>query len=693
MKLYIHEKCFEKILDLPKTVQKNVLDFQKKFRLNSKAESIHLEPIKTFKDKQLRTARVNDKYRAIVRVPESGDNYYLLWVDNHDEAMDWAKNKVFQWNDQTQMAQIFDSPDTIEVAGAKELAKSVKLFESFTNGQLGEIGVPDVLLPIVRAIENLDHLSRLEQKLPADVFENLFFLSEGLSIDQLIAEIQEGKNQNGDSSTIEDSTNNKRSFIEVSDQLISELINGDLSKWQVFLHPSQRKLVEGHFKGSVKVTGGAGTGKTVVALHRVKHLSSMVSSGKILFTTFTNALTVNLRLLAEKLGIDQNKVMLTNIDTLVSDLSSAYKLKLKGQQVLDMPNSKTSEELWEQVLELNLSEFDAKFLYTEHQQVILYNNITNLEEYLKTSRIGRGKPITRKQRMEIWRLIEIYNSEKRRLNYYDRSELINAITNFLNSAQTKPFEYVIADELQDMSNVELRFLRSLADSRENDLFMVGDPYQKIYAKKINFSSAGIQIRGNKSKQLRINYRTSEEIKRLALASIQDLSYDDFDGESESLKGYLSIFHGEKPTYEVFKTKSEEIEAINSHISEFLHQGFGYSDIAIALRTKESIKEIKTSLHKLKIPYCDLTTGLKSDKDGITLSTFHGMKGLEFKAVILADVNNRTCPLIFSGLDQWETERKQDYFNSEKSLIYVAITRAINILKITGTGVKSEVVKV
>lgn len=693
MKLYIHDKCFEKILELPKSVQKNVLDFQKKFRLNSKAESIHLEPIKTFKDKQLRTARVNDKYRAIIRVPESGDNYYLLWVDNHDEAMDWAKNKVFQWNDQTQMAQIFDSPDTIEIHHSSVVSKSVRLFESYTTTQLGEIGVPDVLLPVVRAIENLQDLSRLEQHLPADVFENLFFLSEGLSIDQLIAEVQEGSNLNTDASGSDDSVNNKRSFIEVSDQLISELINGDLSKWQVFLHPSQRKLVEGQFKGSVKVTGGAGTGKTVVALHRVKQLSSMISKGKILFTTYTNALTINLKALAEKMGIDQNRVFITNIDALVNELSAEYKLKLKGHQVLDMPNTKTSEDLWEQVLEMNLSEFDSKFLYSEHQQVVLYNNITNLEDYLKTSRIGRGKPITRKQRMEIWRLIELYNAEKNKLNYFDRSEVFNLLTNYLNSVQEKPFEYVVADELQDMSNVELRFLRALTLERENDLFLVGDPYQKIYAKKINFSSAGIQIRGNRSKQLRINYRTSEEIKRLALASIQDISYDNFDGEAESLKGYLSIFHGEKPTYEVFKTKGDEVEAIKGYVNEFLKQGFKHSEIAIALRTKESIKDIKSNLHNLKIPYCDLTTGLRSDKNGITLSTFHGMKGLEFKAVILSDVNNRTCPLVITGLDQWEAERKLDYFNSEKSLIYVAITRAINVLKITGTGVRSEIIRI
>lgn len=683
----------EQLFELPKAVQKNVLDFQRKFRTNSKSEAIHLEPIKVFKDKQLRTARITDKYRAIIRVPETGDNYYLLWVDNHDEAMDWAKNKIFQWNEHTQAAQIFNAPEITESASATAIPESKALYARYSDDQLLGIGVPESLIVIVRSIYDLNDLSRIESQLPADAFENLFYLSEGYNIDALISEVNEGRSATANEN---DSFNNKRSFVEINDELMEEIIHGELSKWQIFLHPSQRKLVESDFKGSVKVTGGAGTGKTVVALHRLKHFADHLDTSqkdKIVFTTFTNALTTNLVGLSKKMGIDQSRVVITNIDSLVRELADQFKLKAKSDRILDMQNTKSSDELWNEVLEQTLSEFDLSFIKAEHQNVILYNNIQDLEAYLRVSRIGRGKPITRKQKMDLWQLIEIYNDKKQAQGLLDRSELFNIVSSHLISNRIFPFKHVIADEVQDMSNIELRFLRSLTEPKENDLFLVGDPYQKIYAKKINFSSAGISIRGNRSKQLRINYRTSEEIKRLALTAIQGLSYDDFDGESEKLNGYLSLFHGEKPTYEIFKTKGDEIAAIVDYIKEFREKGLRYNDIAIGFRTKDALKDIKTSLHKLKIPYNDNTTTNSNDHSGVVLSTFHGMKGLEFKAVILSDVNNRTCPLHFGRLNENDEMSKEDYLNSEKSLLYVAISRAIQVLRLTGTGVKSEMVRV
>lgn len=699
MRLFIHDKCMEKLFDLPKATSKKVLEFQKKFREDSRSEAIHLEPIITFKDQQLRTARVDQKYRAIIRVPESGEDYYLLWVDNHDEAMDWAKNKIFQWNENTQTAQIFTAPDITETEVDVEVEEIVEvpqtLFSDFTNEELTAIGVPARLLKMVRGVRNLDELESAEKFLPTDAFENLFYLSDGLNIDLLIAEINEGKSASESSEEHASSINNKRSFVEVDDDLINDIINGDLSKWQVFLHPSQRKLVESHFKGSVKVTGGAGTGKTIVALHRLKHLSRTMELGenrKVVFTTFTNALTQNLTTLAKKPGIDFSRVVLTNIDSLVRDLAAEFMLITKSTRILDLYNSKSNVEMWEEVLEQSLSEFDSHFLSSEYQNVVLFNNITSLDEYLKTRRTGRGKPITRRLKMEFWKLVNTYNQLKKEQGYIDRAELFNMVANHLGKNNLFPFRHVIADEVQDLSNIELRFLRALVEDKPNDLFLVGDPYQNIYAKRINFSQAGIFIRGKRSRQLRINYRTSEEIKRLAMSTVKGINYDDFDGEEERLNGYLSLFHGETPTYEVFKTKEDENAAILTFIRELKEAGLKYNEISVGFRTRSGVKDLKIVLHNEKIPYTDNTNPGVHNPDGVVLSTFHSLKGLEFKAVILGDVNNRTCPLLHSAVANMDELEKQEYLNSERSLIYVAISRAINILKITGTGVKSELVQ-
>lgn len=685
----------EQLFELPKTIQKKVLEFQKKFRDNSKSSAIHLEPISSFKDPLLRTARIDDKYRAIIKVPQTGDDNYLLWVDNHDEAMDWAKNKVFHWNENTQTAQIFNAPEPIVADYNKLQPAPATLFEKYTDEEIMSIGVPGQLMNLVRSVKDLNELGNSEKYLPVDAFENLFYLADGANYELLLAEINEGKSKSSDHEEQVNSINNKRNFIEVDDDMMAEIINGDFNKWQIFLHPSQRKLVESNFKGSVKVTGGAGTGKTVVALHRLKALSSLPVNGdnrKIVFTTFTNALTQNLIQLAEKLSIDLNNVLITNIDSLVRELAREHVLIDKSTRMLDSFNSKTSLELWDELLEDNLSEYDPFFLSSEYQSVILFNDIKTIDEYIKVSRIGRGKPISRKKKMDIWELFELYNKNKKQTGYIDRAELFNLVSAHNRTQEPKVYKYVIADEVQDLSNVELRFLRSLVEEKDNDLFLVGDPYQKIYSRKLNFTSAGIAVRGTRSKQLRINYRTSEEIKRLAITAVKGINYDDFDGESEKFNGYLSLFHGQAPTYDVFKTKDEEIDTVIQFINDLRNEGFKYSDIAVGGRTKEAIRDIKTKLHTLKIPYADRTTSLADNSDGVVLSTFHSLKGLEFKAVILVDVNNRTSPLYFQKLDEMEKLAKEDYYNSERSLLYVAITRAISVLKITGTGLKSDLVK-
>lgn len=692
MKLFIHDKCFEKILELPKATSKKVIEFQKKFRENSRTDAINLESIVNFKDKSLRTARIDLKYRAIIRVPDSGENYYLLWVDNHDEAMNWAKNKVFKWNELTQTAQIFTSPDSIENLESYTPTEA-GIFDKFTDLDLMKIGVPDSLLITVKNIKNLNDLEKLESHLPTDAFENLFYLSDGILIDTIISDTKSGIVQGADFELQQSSINNMRSFIEVDDKMMEEVVNGDIQKWQIFLHPTQRKLVEGRFSGSVKVTGGAGTGKTVVALHRLKYLVHELKkhseNKKIIFTTFTKALTSNLNLLAKKLHIEEGNFQIESIDSLLRSLAISNGIITRSTKFLDMYNTKKSYDIWNEVLEINFNSiFDADFLQSEYENVILYNNIETLNEYANISRFGRVKSITRKQKKEIWELVEKYNELKKNQNYIDRLELYNRVTNFFNSQSDKPFWAVIADEIQDLSNIELRFLRSLVTPKENDMFLVGDPYQKIYAKRINFKKAGILVVGGKSKQLKINYRTTEQIKRLAVTTVQNLNYDDFDGSNESLKGYRSLLNGEKPTYEIFRSKSDEIKSIILKIQGLLQNGYYLSDIAIGSRTNDSLMEIKNALEANMISYKD-----NISHDSITTSTFHGLKGLEFKVVFLFDVNSRTCPLIFSSLAYMDLKEKEQYLNNERSLMYVAMTRAISKLFISGTGTKSELINV
>ena len=695
MRLFLGDTCWEKLFLLPKKVQKKVVEFQDKFKKNPHGHAINLEPIAGFKDGNMRTARIGDDYRAIIGLLPN-DDYCLLYVDHHDEAMQWARNKRFERNKMTgtiQVVPILTTAEPASTVSATETSQPLP-FAAYSDEQLLKIGVPENLLALVRGIRDLEDLDKNEDNLPADVFEHLFDLLDEKNIDQIIAEIEEGRNASDDAQN----ANNKSHFIEITgENELEKYLDGDFEKWQIFLHPTQRVLVESDYKGSVKVTGGGGTGKTVAALHRLKRLSEGAPRKSVLYTTYTKALIRNVRQKICNLHVNEDACVIDNIDGLLSEVASKYGIKPKGWNVLDyikVDYGKTkNQEIWEDIVDNNLTAFDADFLYQEYLDVIAYNNITDLKAYLRQPRRGRSKALSVKQRMEIWKLVEMYVAEKKEQHYFDRSELFNITANYLNNNGIHPFAHIIADEIQDFSNPELRFLRALTPEGPNDLFMVGDPYQRIYNnRQINFSSVGINVRGKRSRRLKVNYRTTEEIKRQAVSVVKGCAYDNFDGEAEKLDGYVSLMHGPQPEYNVYPSPQEEQNAVLKFIKECHEGGISYKDIAIANPRRDGLRDFQSSLHISGMPYKNLENSDNGDVDGIVLSTMHNMKGLEFKVVIITGINHNSFPskpYNWNGMDKRE---QTNHMMNQRSLMYVAITRAMQKVLITGVGEKSELLK-
>ena len=686
MKLYLGDKCWDKLFELPKNVQLRVRDFQRKFKENPFSPAINLEKIASFEDDSLRTARIDDTYRAIIGVA-SGDTYCLLYIDHHDEAMRWAQHKRFAWNSYTNSFQVtsITMEEVVEPRGQK---RDDTVFAKYTDEQLLRIGVPEHQLPLVRSIKDMDDLEKVESSLSGDVFEYLFYLmDDGTDINNIITEVEAGKEQDGDSTI-----NNKRNFIEITDdEELERVIAEGTEKWQIFLHPSQRLLVEKSYAGSLKVTGGGGTGKTVAAIHRLKKLTEKGSMKSVLYTTFTRTLIKNISSRVRSMGIKSENCVIENIDKLALDMAKTYGLIPQTATVLDYgPSSRTSEEIWDGIVTDNLSQFDTRFLKREYLDVIVYNNNKTIDDYYRQSRTGRTQPVNRKQRTEIWNLVEQYVARKKESQLYDRNEIFNLIANHLNENGIHPFKHVIADEIQDFSNPELRFLRALVEEGPDDLFLVGDPYQRIYNnRKIAFSQVGINVRGKRSKRLRVNYRTTEEIKRAATNVVNGCAFDDFDGSPESLAGYVSLMHGDRPEYKIYDNRNEEIAAIIDFIRMCRENGIEYKDIVVASYIKDSIKPVQDALHRNNIPYKNLMNEGTGNDNGVNLSSFHNMKGLEFKVVILSDVNKKTFPYLpygFEGLDEIE---KKNHLMNQKALMYVAITRAMQKVLITGSGIKAD----
>lgn len=688
MRLFLSDTCYEPLFALPKKIQTKVVNFQKKFRECTTANGMHLEPIAQFNDSSMRTARIDDNYRAVIGLIDN--NAYLLYVGTHENAYNWGIRKKLVWNDHTQACQLVTIQHTTEIIVKTEDNESDVSYPyaNITNDKWLKIGVPEELIAQVKLIRSLDDLEPLEEYLPTDAFENIYNLLDGENIDDIITEIEDGQAKENEDQLL--SNNNKRRFVELSDDdTLQRILYDKMDKWQLFLHPSQQKLVDADYKGTMKVSGGAGTGKTVAALHRLKHLSANPGA-KILFTTYTRTLRENLDELVKKMDINRSHCTLNNIDQVLIETARQYKIK-EGYKILDFSGDEESLKLWREVLETEVTEFDEKFLYDEYIDVIVYFGNTDVRSYMMQQRVGRTKALSRKQRIEIWNLVEKYVALKQERKVVDRLELFNETTKFLNENNIRPYTNVIADEFQDFSNPELKFLRALVAEGRNDLFLTGDPMQRIYSgRKINFGAAGINVRGVRSRRLKINYRTTEPIKKVAVSVIKGISFDDMDGGTESMNGYVSLIHGgEKPIYKMVGSASDEVSQIIEWINECVNSHIIPNDICVAAPSMGLMKELQTYMHSNGVAYKTLKgTSKQGASNGISLCTLHSLKGLEFKVVILMGINERNIPskvaegYPFSGMDALD---KKEFLSSKRSLLYVAITRARQLVYLVGYG--------
>lgn len=697
MRLFLSDSFFDKFTELPRNIQQGIKEFQKKFRENSTSGSIHLESITQFRDSSLRSARVTGEYRAILG-SLGQDNYMLLYVDKHDQAYHWAQNKRFAWNEHTQSCQIIpvsieptEENPTAYTQTDSEMQKGI--LSKVEIDKLLKIGVPEELISFAKTIKDLDDLDRAESKLPQDAYENLFSIFDGDNIDDIIAEMEAGKAKEGEDTLL--SNNNKRRFIELTDdECLAQIMEEGMEKWQLFLHPSQSKLVNSDYKGTTKVSGSAGTGKTIAALHRLKHLCEQ-QDAHVLFTTYTTALMNNISQSVDKMRIPSQRYELTNIDKVLRQVAEENHVLPNGFDILDYgsDSDEKAKALWQEVLDTEISEFNEDFLHSEYIDVIVYNNNKDLKSYLVQARTGRTKALSRKQRVEIWKLKEKYESLKIQRRKVDRMELFNTTANYLIENDIHPYTHIIADEFQDFSNPELRFLRALVKEGRNDLFLTGDPYQRIYSgRKINFSTAGINVRGKRSQKLKVNYRTTEEIKRMAVSVVKDQKYDDLDGGEENNKGYISLVHGERPSYKIFKSSIDEVKQVIHYLDICETEGIRAKEICIASKTRAMYKDVQDELHRKGVKYCEVKNGdRKGDKNGLSFSTFHSLKGLEFRVVILIGVTERSMPSVVSSnypFMEMDAAEQKEYLANIRSLLYVAITRARQLVFITGYGKKT-----
>lgn len=686
----IFDEFLDAFAQIPRAQQKKVNKFLRLFREDPTRSSINYETISTFQDPNLRTVRIDQAYRAIVLKPDTGNVYVLLWVDHHDKAMQWAENKRVSIHPETGGLQVLGAETAEPVPEREEATAEAALFGHVRDRELARLGVPAELLPLVRSLGGELELDAVQDKLPPEAFEALYWLSEGESLADVeramaVSAVEDVDTEDFEAALERDAS--KRRFVVVEDDAALEaMLDAPLEKWRVFLHPSQRKLVERSWNGPVRVLGGAGTGKSVVAMHRAAYLAEKVFTGpndRILFTTFTRNLALDTRDKLTQLcdAEAMARIDVIHLDKWVQDLlqGAGYRYTIKW-----WGSSNKLQDLWERA-EI-MSEEDALpagFLRDEWELVVQARGCESWEDYKRVPRTGRGTRLSRRQRKAIWPAFAEYRHLLERNGLREPEDALRDAKALLASGDIRlDIRSIVVDEAQDMSTHAFALLRAaIPEERPDDLFIVGDGHQRIYRKRVVLSHAGVNIIG-RGRRLRINYRTTDEIRRFAVALLEDVEVDDLDAGDDSTLGYRSLMHGEDPDVIVTSTFDEEIEAIIEWLG-----AADRSRSCLVARTNRLVDRYAEALDEKGVETERLQPTTVDDhaKPGLRVATMHRVKGLEYDRMIIAGMTAKAMPLEARISQTSDPAARREAEIMERALLYVAVTRARRAALVTAHG--------
>ena len=689
---------------IPRAQQRRARDFITRFQRDPTAASINYEPVIGARDGRVRIARIDLAYRAVILHPEHGDVHVLAWVDHHDEAIEWATKKRFEVNPVSGALQVFDTElaDGSSISEAQPVERiplksrnDPGLFDPLQDHELLRVGLPRLLVPAVRALRTCAELDELGPHLPDEAYEALFWISNlGYSVDQALAEVSSGPSTRhinpDDISAALECPDSKRRFVVVQTANdLEAMLDAPLEKWRVFLHPTQASLVQRQFSGPARVLGGAGTGKTVVAMHRARFLASQVfthGTDRILFTTYTKNLAMNIRENLRNLcGSEFERIEVVHLHSWAASLLASQGFRF------GVANETELSECWQKAISaFGAGEWDEEFYREEWEHVVWAQGLADSESYLAAPRTGQRVRLTRAQRAAVWGVFDKYKQNLATRNRIEWLDVIHqARLHRARSSDVLPYRAVVVDETQDMHPEELRLIREIVAEGSNDLFLVGDAHQRIFGRPIVLSHCGIKTRGRSSK-LRINYRTTEEIRDWSVAVLSNKSDDDLDGGPDPNSDYRSLLHGGRPIVKHFASLAEETGFVVGRVNELLASGASADGICLVARhTQQLTENYGPALVHAGIPILLLKAGIP-DGPGpeVRLATMHRVKGLEFQHVLIAGVNDGVVPPVSTRKATIDADEPDSEIR-ERCLLHVAASRARDTLTVTSYGVASR----
>jgi len=706
IKVAISSDFLKAFARIPGAQQKKVREFVDRFQKDPTAPGMNYETIRNCIDPNLRSARIDQTYRAIILKPAVGNVYMLLWVDKHDDAYQWASRRKWVIHPDTGGIQVLQVADDDIATGAlpavpaatAEIGRS-RIFNNFKERQLRRLGVPDELMAAVRGVCSETAFERMEGILPQEAFESLYLLTAGFSYEEVLQEYERDHQKAVDPSDFVEALDNldsQRRFKVVEDALeLQELLSAPLEQWRVFLHPCQRRVVELQANGPVRVLGGAGTGKTVVAVHRAKWLATRVFASprdRILFTTYTRNLAADIQ---EYLRAICPADVLKRIDVLNLDAWVSGHLKKSGYASTIAIDEQLWRPLWENALNLKPAEYDLgdAFYRDEWNQIIQAQGISTLADYIKTTRAGRGRRLSREMKKAVWAVFQEYRALLGEHNIKEIPDAYRDCRQLLaDQGDVLGYKTIVVDEGQDFGPEAFKLLRQMVPEGANDLFIVGDAHQRLYGHPVVLGQCGIKIQG-RSRKLRVNYRTTDETRKFATAILRNISVDDLDGGADSNNGYRSLTHGPAPVLSVCSSQQEEALKLKNIIERLLAEGASASGICLVCRTNQLVEHYERLLREFGYKACRIVSHAAHQQvdDGIRLATMHRVKGIEFDHVIVASVNEGIIPLS-QAVDNLDNEiARQEAIAKERALLYVSLTRARKSAYLTTSGTPSPLV--
>ena len=449
--------------------------------------------------------------------------------------------------------------------------------------------------------------------------------------------------------------------------------------WRTFLHPGQREIAyRPSYAGPAQVTGGPGTGKTVTLLHRAAFLAEHAEP--VLVTTFAgnlaDALGAQLNLLIRDADV-RRRIEVLNVDRL------AYRVVRQARGTPVIADERVLLDRWAKAAADAGLSFTPAFGKNEWEQVILAQDVRTEQAYLTCLRTGRGRPLTKAQRSQVWQAAQRVTAELAAAREATHLQLAGEAAQLLRQAGAPPYRHILVDEAQDLHPSQWRLLRAAVAPGPDDLFIAADPHQRVYDNRVSLASLRISVRG-RSRRLSLSYRTTQEILAWAVPLLGTEPVTGLDGEVDSLLGYRSPTRGPRPERRLAAARDEEFTFLTERVRSWLSAGIEPHAVGVAARSASLVREARQALEAGGIATVSLSG--RGGTQAVRAGTMHAMKGLEFQAVAVIGVEQGLVPA--PGAVTPETEdaaaHAQD-LQRERRILFVACTRARDHLYVSGTG--------